>query len=192
MNWLEEVLIILGISLDIFATMACQGALVAKIEKKHLALLCALVSVWQLAALCLGDLVATLLGWQVNSGRETFLGRVLAAVIFFCLGLRLLVKAWKNERIVEKREENLDWKRFLLIMAVSGNYTFLTGIAFGFLSIHLLPAMVMILSISILVVALGMYTGYRLGFEQKRKAYAAGTVLLLAAGVDVIVRYLVR
>lgn len=192
MNWLEEVLIILGISLDIFATMACQGALVAKIEKKHLALLCVLVSIWQLAALCLGDLVATLLGWQVNSGRETFLGRVLAAVIFFCLGIRLLVKAWKNERIVEKREENLGWKRFLLIMAVSGNYTFLTGIAFGFLGIHLLPAMVMILSISILVVALGMYTGYRLGFEQKRKAYAAGTVLLLAAGVDVIVRYLVR
>lgn len=191
MNWLEEILIIVGVSLDIFASMACQGALLAKIEKRQLVLLCVLAAVWQLAALCLGDLVAALLGWQVNSGHEAFLGRVLAAAIFFCLSIRLVIKAWKNERIVEKREESLGWKRFLLVMAGSGNYTFLAGVAFGFLGIRLLPALVMIVCISILVVALGMYTGYRLGFEQKLKAYAAGAVLLMAAGVDVIVRYLV-
>ena len=29
MNWIENVLIIAGVSLDIFAAMECQGALVA-------------------------------------------------------------------------------------------------------------------------------------------------------------------
>ncbi len=191
MNWVEEILIISGISLDIFASMACQGALVAKIEKKKLVLLCAMTAVWQMAALCMGDLVAVLLEWKVNSGHEAFLGRVLAAAIFFCLGIRLLIKAWKNERIVERREENLGWKRFLMIMMIAGNHSFLTGAAFGLLGIRLQPALIMIVCISIAVVALGMYTGYRLGFEHKRKAYAAGTVLLLLAGVDVIVRYLI-
>ena len=36
MNWIENVLIIAGVSLDIFAAMECQGALVAKVDKKQL------------------------------------------------------------------------------------------------------------------------------------------------------------
>ena len=34
MNWIENVLIIAGVSLDIFAAMECQGALVATVQKK--------------------------------------------------------------------------------------------------------------------------------------------------------------
>ena len=41
MNALENLLIIAGISLDIFAAMECQGSLVAKIDKKQLVKLCA-------------------------------------------------------------------------------------------------------------------------------------------------------
>ena len=36
MNWMENLLIIAGVSLDIFAAMECQGSLVAKINKKNL------------------------------------------------------------------------------------------------------------------------------------------------------------
>ena len=34
MNWLETILVTLGVSLDIFAAMACKGAQLSKIEKK--------------------------------------------------------------------------------------------------------------------------------------------------------------
>ena len=54
MNWIENVLIIAGVSLDIFAAMECQGALVAKVDKKQLSVICALIAVWQLCALALG------------------------------------------------------------------------------------------------------------------------------------------
>ena len=50
MNWIENVLIIAGVSLDIFAAMECQGALVAKVDKKQLSVICALIAVWQLRA----------------------------------------------------------------------------------------------------------------------------------------------
>ena len=42
MNWMESVLIIGGISLDIFAAMECQGSVVAKIERKGLLSVCLL------------------------------------------------------------------------------------------------------------------------------------------------------
>ena len=38
MNWLETILVTLGISLDIFAAMECKGAQLSKIEKKPLVL----------------------------------------------------------------------------------------------------------------------------------------------------------
>ena len=37
MGWIGTLLIIAGISLDIFATMECQGSLVRQVNKKHLA-----------------------------------------------------------------------------------------------------------------------------------------------------------
>ena len=50
MNWIENVLIIAGVSLDIFAAMECQGALVAKVDKKQLSVICALI--WRSGTIC--------------------------------------------------------------------------------------------------------------------------------------------
>mgnify|MGYP000019549153 CR=1 FL=1 len=36
MNWMENLLIIAGVSLDIFAAMECQGSLVAKNKSKKI------------------------------------------------------------------------------------------------------------------------------------------------------------
>ena len=61
MNALENLLIIAGISLDIFAAMECQGSLVAKIDKKQLGKLCVLIAAWQMAALFVGSYLSGLL-----------------------------------------------------------------------------------------------------------------------------------
>ena len=192
MNWIENLLIVAGISLDIFAAMECQGSLVAKIDKVHLSIICILIAMWQMAALFIGNYISVLLysysGHIANDGK--FMGFVLATAIFFGLGVRLIVKAIRNERVYEKREENLGFKRFLRMAAITSVYTLLTGVAFGFLQTNLLRILIMIVCCTIVVVVAGMYTGYRLGFVHKTKAYIGGAVLLWIAGVDVIVRYI--
>ena len=57
MNWIETLLITLGISLDIFGIVTCEGALLAEIDKKRLAAGSLLVALLQTIALYLGDLV---------------------------------------------------------------------------------------------------------------------------------------
>ena len=106
--------------------------------------------------------------------------------------MRLVAKAIKNERIIEHCEQKLGWKRFLTIAAVTSIYTLLTGIAFGFLGTNLLVMLLMIAGITVAVVVAGIYTGYHLGFEHKSKAYVAGAILLWIAGIDVIVRHILR
>ena len=62
----------------------------------------------------------------------------------------------------------------------------------GFLGTNLLVMLLMIAGLTIAVVVTGIYTGYHLGFEHKTKAYIAGAILLWIAGIDVIVRHILR
>lgn len=190
MNWIENLLIIAGISLDLFAAMECQGALVAKVDKKQLTVICVLVAVWQLAALAAGDYLSLLLYRNETAHNEKFVGLVLAAAIFFCLGIRLIVKAIKNEKVNEHLEEKLGLKRFLRMASVTSIYTLLVGVAFGLLGSSIEMMLITMVCITIAVVILGMYTGYHFGFEHKTKAYIGGALLLWIAGVDVIVGHI--
>lgn len=190
MNAIENLLIIAGISLDIFAAMECQGSLVAKVDKKQLGVVCIFAAFWQMAALFLGSYLAKLLYRNEMAHDERFVGLFMAAIIFFALGVRLIAKAIRNERVYEHREEKLGYHKFLRMAAVTSIYTLLTGIAFGFLGTNLGIMLVMVLLLTVVVVAAGVYTGYHFGFVHKTKAYICGAVLLWIAGVDVIVRHI--
>ena len=135
------------------------------------------MTLWQLAALYIGHVCAKLLYMRELAIDKKFIGLVIAAVIFFCLGVRLIVKAIRNERVDEHREDEIA-------------YTLLTGVAFGFLSTNVMPILIMVICLTVAVVVAGLYTGYHFGFEYKTKAYVAGAVLLWIAGFDVIFRYI--
>lgn len=192
MSWIEIVLITIGMSLDTFAAVECQGALVAKLEKKRLSMAVTVIALWQTIALLIGSFLVTLLNqYDTQLSGEAFIGRILAILILFGMGLRMFVKAWRNERIVEKREDDLDIKKTFFSIAKGTIFTILTGIAFAFLEADIKAVLIMIICVTIAMVIIGLYTGYRLGFEQKSKAYIGGGALLIAAGIDVIVRYIV-
>ena len=192
MSWIEIVLITIGMSLDTFAAVESQGALVAKLEKKRLSMAVTVIALWQTIALLIGSFLVTLLNqYDTQLSGEAFIGRILAILILFGMGLRMFVKAWRNERIVEKREDGLDIKKTFFSIAKGTIFTILTGIAFAFLEADIKAVLIMIICVTIAMVIIGLYTGYRLGFEQKSKAYIGGGALLIAAGIDVIVRYIV-
>lgn len=48
MNWIENILIIAGISLDIFAAMEIEGAMLADVKRKSLLIACTIVTLLQL------------------------------------------------------------------------------------------------------------------------------------------------
>lgn len=191
MHWIENLLIIAGISMDIFAGMECEGSLIAKVDKKRLTIVCALVGLWQLAALYIGNVLARLLYLNDLATDERFVGTVLAAVIFFMIGLRLIVKAVKNEHVDEHLEKQIAIKHFIRLTAVTSIYTLLTGAAFGFLGTNLMAILIMIVCFAVAFVILGTYTGYHFGFEHKQKVYVIGAALLWIAGFDVVFRYII-
>lgn len=189
MGMVEETIVVLGLTLEIFGAMECQGSLVAKIEKKQLFMFCLVLAAGQILALGIGDILSFGLS-RYGAAKENFLGQAVAAAIFLFLGIRLLLKAWRNERIMERREEKFEIKRFLGVYGRSILFTFLAGVALGFLGGSIPVLLVLTLFLTILATVIGMYTGYRLGFEHKMKAYVLGGILLIAGSIDVILRYM--
>lgn len=186
MNWIENLLIIAGVSLDIFAAMECQGSLVAKINKKNLTVICGIVALAQLITLYLGHFLSSLFCRYRSVPDEKLLGQIIAMVIFMALGIRLMVKAIRNEHVEEHLEHHLGIRRFVRMACISGIYTLLTGIAFGFLETNVLMILIMIAVCTVVFVIGGIYTGYRVGYEPKTKVYIVGALLLWVAGLDVL------
>lgn len=186
MNWMENLLIVAGVSLDIFAAMECQGSLVAKINKKNLTVICGIVALAQLITLYLGHFLSSLFCRYRLVPDEKLLGQIISMVIFMILGIRLMVKAIRNEHVEEHLEHHLGIRRFVRMACISGIYTLLTGIAFGFLETNVLMILIMIVVCTVAFVIGGIYTGYRVGYEAKTKVYIVGALLLWVAGLDVL------
>ena len=128
MNWLETILVTLGVSLDIFAAMACKGAQLSKIEKKPLVILCVLFAVWQTAALYIGSAAGAFLRMRDVSPRGGNT-QIIAAVIFGVLGILMIRKAWKNAPIMEHRDDRYAWKSLIARLALISICTLVLGVA---------------------------------------------------------------
>lgn len=188
MNWLETILVTIGISLDIFAATACKGAQLSKIEKKPLFILCLLFTGWQAAALVLGSAAGSFLYRRdMRSGAANT--ELIAVVIFVVLGLLMIYKAWKNEAIMERRNNEYAWKMLIARLALISIGTLALGVALGFLGTSTVTVLTVILCATVIGVVAGLYVGYHFGYEQKTKAYAVGGALLIAGAVDTVVRF---
>lgn len=188
MNWLETILVTAGMSLDIFAATACKGAQLSKIEKKPLAILCLLFTVWQAAALGAGSAAGMCLyRRELRQGATNT--EVIAVAIFMVLGILMIYKAWKNETILEHRDNEYAWKRLTARLALISLGTLAMGVALGFLGTSTVRVLAAILCATVVMVIAGLYVGYHFGYEQKTKAYAVGGVLLIAGAVDTVIRF---
>ena len=190
MNWLETILVTLGISLDIFATMECKGAQLSKIEKKPLVILCVLFAVWQTVALYIGSATGAFLRMREVShkGGNT---HIIAATIFGVLGILMICKAWKNEPVIERRDDRYAWKSLIARLSLISTWTLVLGVALGFLGTGTATLLTVISAATIVVVISGLHVGYHLGYEHKTKAYAIGGALLLIGAVDTLFRFVV-
>ena len=185
MTWLENLLIIAGILLDVFAAMEIQGAMIADLKKRTVAVACAVVAVSELFFYFGGYAICRLMAANGYIANPVKRGEIVAVVVLVLLGLRLIVKAIKREFIQEKRRDALIVLDYIRIVIVSSAYTAAAGCACGLVGTTIWQIIALILAISVLVVLGGLYTGMHFGFEKKTIAYIVGAALLWGAGAEI-------
>lgn len=186
MSLLEDLLIIVGVLLDVFATMEIQGAMIAQIKKKTLLIACGVVAVLELIYFFAGHTVSWFLVSKGYIADPYYYGEAVAAVVIAILGIRLIVKALKHEFIQERRRDALRVWDYVRIIIVSGFYTAAAGCVCGLVGITVGHVIVIIVVISVLMVIMGLYTGLHYGFENKTIAYVIGAVLLWGVSLEML------
>lgn len=188
MNLLENILIVAGISLDIFAAMEIEGAMLAVVKRKTLIIACALVALLQMIFYFAGYFVCYHL---VKSGileRAQEWGYIISIIVFTAIGIKLLVKGLKKELIHERRQDDLNVRKYVGIITVTSFCTLAAGCACGLVGVTVWVMRLVILICSVLVTVGGVYAGYHFGFDNKSYLYYGGAVLLWIAGVEILLR----
>ena len=185
MNLAEILIISIGLSFDIFAVTVCVGATLQKIEKKKLVCMGLIFCIWQLIAVGLGFLVARFPVMQTRTSEMQNMWDAFSVIIFLALGVYMFAKGWRKKDFLERRGQISYQKAWAAAMMTSLD-AFFAGIGFGFLGTVILELVTLIFALA------GTFVGYRLGYEQRTKAYAIGGIILIIAGIDVIIRYLIQ
>lgn len=188
---LEILLVCVGISFDVMAVSLCYGAKLMRIEKKKLAQMTAIFTFCQTAAVMLGEMVLFIPLFRENSENAESLRNACSIIILMALGVFLLYKGWKQEDIFEKCED-INFKEVWIASLIASIDSLFAGVGFALWSVNQIEVFASVIVITALAVILGVYIGYRLGWEPKKKAYYIGAAVLLVSAADVLIRLLAK
>ena len=94
MSLIEILIISIGLSLDVYAVVVCQGAVLLNIEKSKLLKMSLFFCAWQVAAVAIGHTV-TLIPYLADIAHNvSYIGESISVIIFTVMGAYMLYKAW--------------------------------------------------------------------------------------------------
>lgn len=186
----EVLLVSVGLSLDVFAYAVYKGALLSRIDKWNLVTMCALFGLWQMSAVLAGNLIGRIPLAAAVPEDAVLQWHMVSAVLFLLIGFYLLVKSRRGEPVMERKEDEFNWKQMCAWAAVTSVDSFLAGISFGFLDTEVFLTIPVIGMVTVAEVLLGVAAGYYAGGGVRNKARAVGGIMLLVAGFLVVAKYI--
>jgi len=176
-------LIAIGVSADAFAVALGKGLGMRRLNYRHAVIIALTFGIFQA--------VMPLIGWLVGTQLEQYITAIDHWVAFglLCLvGAKMLWEAFAKD---EADDDDSLRVRELLVLAVATSVDALAvGISFAFLSVDIVPAVLLIGAITTVLTFAGVLLGHRAGVRFKKPAEIAGGVVLILIGTNILVEHL--
>ncbi len=183
MSIIELFILAVGLSMDAFAVSICKGLSVRTLKARH----CAVAGAWFGGFQALMPLV----GWALGRQFESFIKSIDHWIAFALLGI---IGANMIREALKKEEETLNDSfsvKVMLPLAVATSIDALAvGVTFAFLSVSIVPAILLIGVTTFALSAAGVKIGNVFGAKYKSKAEFAGGVILILLGVKILIEHL--
>lgn len=181
----------IGLALYIYAEIIGKGASLANINIHKLIIGTVIFTVWQAIMLALGMGLAYLIEDMNKVDKMQEFTWMLSIFIFGILATRMIIKAWKKEPIVERREDVLIKRTLLRYSAKIGIQTGLMGLVLGFLDAGFINSIVVLALATIIVFVAALYSGYRFGCVYKALANIMGAICFIISDIYLIGCYFI-
>ncbi len=188
----QTIVIVIGLSLDVFAYCLYKGAMISEVRKGEITNVVSLFTGFQVGMMVIGTMIT-----QIPALKEKYLSAnriwtFLAAVTFFALGIVMLVKAAKKRHriIVEKKQDQFNYHVIIFWAFITSIDALIAGVGFGFMGLKLLGSLLIMAVFTAACAIAGFASGYWLGCGPMNKFVAIGGCMVLVGGVDLLVNYL--
>lgn len=183
MNFLEILLIAVGVSMDAFAVSICKGLSVRKLRSRNVFA----VSLWFGGFQALMPLIGYFLGVSFAEMVADF-DHWISFVLLSIIGANMIKEAVGGE----EDEVNSDFSfRKMLALAVATSIDALAvGVSMAFLRVNIWVAVLIIGVTTAAFSGTGIIIGNQFGSRYKSKAELAGGVILIAIGLKILVEHL--
>lgn len=186
MGFAELLLLAVGLSMDAFAVSICKGLAMKRTTLKA-ELTC---GVWFGGFQALMPLIGFFLG-TLFAGAIEAVDHWVACLLLVIIGVNMLKEAFGQDEECESCGSADLSVKTMFVMAVATSIDALAvGITFAFLQMDILPAVLLIASITFGLSLLGVIIGNRFGNRFQKKAEITGGAVLVLIGVKILLEHL--
>ena len=178
MNFVELLIIAVGVSMDAFAIAICKGLSVKKLEAKHLLI----AGLWFGGAQALMPLLGYFLGGSFSSFIES-IDHWFSFALLVLIGANMIKESREES---EKLDDSFSAKVMFPLAIADSIDALAVGVTFAFQEVNIFPAVSLIGITTFLFSAAGVKIGNRFGCRYKSKAEFTGGLILILMGLLIL------
>ena len=184
MTLVELLLIAFGLSMDAFAVAICTGLAMEKATLKKSLKVGAYFGVFQAGMPIIGYCLAMLFADKI-----TAYDHWIAFALLCFLGVKMIVDSFRKDKCTIG-EPSLKPATMLTLAVATSIDAMAVGASFAFLKVDIVKAIVLIGVSTLVISMLGVKIGNVFGTKLKSKAEAAGGIILLLIGANILLSHI--
>jgi putative Mn2+ efflux pump MntP len=184
MNFIELLILAVGLSMDTFAVGICAGLTMPKVTSKKALIVGLYFGGFQAAMPLIGYLGATLFADRVMDYSHP-----IAFGLLGFIGCKMIIGSFKKEK---NSDNEISLKPVVMLpLAVATSIDALAvGVSFTFLQVNIIPAVIIIGVITLIISMIGVKIGNVFGMKFKSKAEFFGGFILITIGTRLLLEHL--
>lgn len=182
MNFIEILMISIGLAMDAFAVAICKGISCKKVDKKK----CMQVG------LVFGGFQALMpvIGFYIGAGLRRLVFAIDHFIVFgilVVLGANMIYECFCGKR--ESMSDEISFKTLIMPAIATSVDALSVGITFAFMRVHIWLAVLVIGIVAFIFSSIGVHIGNTLGNKGEKKAQLLGGLILIFMGIKVLVEH---
>ncbi len=192
----ELILIAVGLSMDAFAVSVCKGLSVSKIRMRHALTVGLYFGGFQALMPAIGYLLGTSFQQAIVSIDHWIAFLLLSATdtlfpyttLPISIGVNMIREACSKEE--ESVNDSFSVKTMIPLAVATSIDALAVGVTFAFLQVQIIPAVLLIGSITCILSMIGLKLGNVFGDRYQKKAELAGGIVLIGMGLKILLEHL--
>ena len=185
MNFIELLLIAVGLSMDAFSVSICKGLTTKKFSWR-MALICGL---WFGGFQVLMPIVGYFLGAQFQEMIEAY-DHWIAFGLLFLIGANMIREAIWGEKEEGENNGSLDFKTMFFLAIATSIDALAVGVSFACIQEKLWSSVIIIGITTFLFSVLGVKIGHEFGSKYEKSAGIIGGIILILIGLKILLEHL--